>query len=117
MTVARIESADQLNQGHYDTLAKAVEFGQQGDWENWEDQAFDDMGEAYGSADKIAATRETFDDYKASSRDWQRICSPQEFEIDGFSCIRWESIQISKGSPSVELTIVDFGGVRLSYSV
>lgn len=115
MNALLIESADQLTQAHYNVLAKArqlIETGREDGWQD--DQPFDDHGAAC-SRDTLAITHEPMSAFDGST--WREKSGRRTFMVDGLPCIHWESVQVAKGQPRCELTVVDCGGIRLCYKV
>lgn len=116
MNALLIDSADHLTQSHFDVLAQAVQVAQTGKADDWQDdQPFDGMGEAYGAAKNVTATREPISAFDGSA--WREANGRSSFMVDGFQCLHWKQAQVAKGDQRCELTVVDFGGIRLCYKV
>jgi hypothetical protein len=78
-----------------------------GEIPRWELEAIDEDNSC------VSATRETLDDFRRNSREWQEpgVCQ----EINGG--LYWERCQALRGQPRYELCIVDCGDFRLIYQV
>ena len=73
----------------------------------WQMEAIDDDNEC------VETTRETLDDFREASKQWQEPGQLQE--VNGG--LYWERCQASKGERRCELCVVDCGDFRLCYQV
>lgn len=91
----------------YEKLARAYCLATRGRDDAWEMEGIDEDNE------NVVATRETLEDFVASSRSWR--------EADGRNdlggAIFWKSVQLHKGDRRESLTVVDCGDFRLAYKV
>lgn len=109
MMKTMIDNATDLEQEHYNLLAKAVTMAETGDTEGWEDQYFDENTRA------ISSTRDPLDSFDGAS--WAEARGREDFEVDGHGCVHWRSAQALKGQQRVSVTVVDLGDIRLIYQV
>tara|TARA_B100000989_G_C19513482_1_gene460379 strand:- start:601 stop:912 length:312 start_codon:yes stop_codon:yes gene_type:complete len=73
-------------------------------------EIFDEDGDAMCEA---VQTAETLGDFLESSRKWNERAGFSEGEIEGVRFVAWESVQIAKGQPRRELSVIDLGDVRI----
>ncbi len=104
-----IDNAMQLEQAHFDLLAKAVTFAETGEVEGWEDQYFDD------STEEIDSTHDELSSFDGAT--WRERRGREDFEIDGHGCIHWKMVQARKGDCRVSITVIDLGEIRLIYQL
>tara|TARA_R110000868_G_scaffold175663_2_gene412820 strand:- start:200 stop:511 length:312 start_codon:yes stop_codon:yes gene_type:complete len=91
----------------HEIIAKA-QLQSQDSLDDWEELYIDDDSD-------IALTRETLEDFRAAAKDWQERSGFQSFEVEGYACISWESMQALKGQQRESMVIVDFGDFRAAY--
>jgi len=96
-------------QEQYDALAKLHQRAMTGSEDGWEDLAIDPD---YMSDDEMpVATRETLDDFRAASHEWNEASRPIELTAG----IAWERVQVGRGDRHTSLTVLDCGDFRLAY--
>lgn len=84
-------------------LARVFSEGMTGYPEDFEDFFIDE--------DNVICTRETLEDYRKNSQNWNQWSTVKE--IDGG--LFWEEVQALKGQPRVAVAVIDCGEFRLSY--
>lgn len=59
-------------------------------------------------------TRETFEQFAESSKNWATRSAMKSGEIGGFKFIAWACCQAVKGQPRRKMSVVDLGDVRFA---
>lgn len=102
-----IDNDIQLTDAHYQLLARAVAIAEMGDDEEADDYAISDQSQF------VSTTRDPLDRFDGAT--WREASGRSDFEVDGHRVIHWDSVQARKGDQRASLTVIDLGGLRLSY--
>jgi hypothetical protein len=59
-------------------------------------------------------TKESIEDFIASSKTWNESSKPELGEINGLPFVFFPNLQVAKGDKRISLSVVDFGDIRVA---
>lgn len=92
-----------------DTFIEALDkFNEATDNEFYDEKYFEN-----GWIEEVEETKQTIEDFIASSKNWNESSKPQTGTLNGLNYVYFAKAQANKGDQRQELSIIDFGSKRI----